>query len=469
MNTKELILQLHQIQAIEFGQFKLKSGVVSPFYLDLRKIVSFPKLLQVVSKKLANLIKDVPHELICGVPYAALSFATGAAMELGKPMIMKRKERKKYGTKKIVEGVYEAGQSCLVIEDTVTSGISLIETFNGLEEAGLKVNQAAIIVDRLQGGVEALEARGYEVHTLLTIQDILDVLLTEHKIDVSVYEATLKFIESHQVEPLPKKTEEPKFVGSYESRIPSAHHAVTKRLLNIIKTKKTNLIHSADVTTKEALLDLAEQVGPHICALKTHTDILPDFNMEFVHKLKAVAKKHNFLLFEDRKFCDIGSTVQKQFLSPLFNIPTWADMITIHVIGGESTITALKATGKLDNTALIIVAQMSTKDTLTSKEYVQKAKEIGEKHKDVVMGFVAQQRLSNDTGMLQFTPGINLQAKGDAHGQTYNSPAIAFQERGTDVMIVGRGIYQAKNPMVASIAYKQAGWQATLNRNLVTV
>lgn len=469
MSKTSIILALYEIGAIQFGAFTLRSGLPSPFYLDLRRVVSYPNLLADICQQLGQVIQPLDFELICGVPYAALSFATGISMQQNIPAIVKRKQRKKYGYKKLVEGVFEKGQTCIVVEDTMTSGISLVETLDDLQQEGLKVQDAVIIVDREQGGKDTLERKGYKVHALFTITQILETLQAEGKIDAQTVADTLAFIHQNYIPATPPTPPPPPPVPSYTDRIEKIHHPVTKKLLATIEQKQTNLIFSADVADPQQLLALADQVGPHICALKTHVDILPECSQAFIDQLTALAQKHQFLLFEDRKFADIGSTVQKQFTADLCNIPTWADLVTVHVIGGSSTINALKATGHLNNTGLVVIVQMSTSDTLTDESYIQKAVDIAENQKEVVVGIVAQKRFIKDWGMIQFTPGINLATKGDQHGQTYNTPTVAFQERGTDVMIVGRGIYQAENPVQAAIAYKTAGWEAyEMRHNMVS-
>ncbi len=102
-----------------------------------------------------------------------------------------------------------------------------------------------------------------------------------------------------------------------------------QKLLEAALAKKSNLIASADVTTTQELLALAEKVGPHIVALKTHIDIISDFEYEkTIVPLKEIAAKHQFLLMEDRKFADIGNTQELQFTSGVFKITDWADFVT---------------------------------------------------------------------------------------------------------------------------------------------
>jgi uridine monophosphate synthetase len=464
-HRQTLALQLYDIGAVQFGQFMLRSGIPSPIYLDMRRIVSYPQLLRQISSELWTLIAQQPFDFLCGVPYAALSLASGMSLLANKPMVVKRKERKSYGAKRMVEGVYEAGQTCAVIEDIVTSGVSLVETINDLEQEGLIIEHAVAIVDREQGGSSILAAKGYKLHALYTITELLDILLQAGRIDQNTHDQTLHFLHHTTYKQLPETSVAPTPAPKlrYEDRVKHCSNPIAKRLLHIMIDKQTNLALSADTATAAELLLLAEQAGPHICMLKTHVDNLPDFDRHFTAQLQAIAQKHNFLLFEDRKFADIGHIVRLQYTSPVFGISEWADVVTVHVVAGEASIVALRDTGLFDEKGLIIVAQMSTKDTLTDENYLQKAVEIGGSHKDCVIGFVAQSRVHNDWGMLQFTPGVHLATKGDSMGQTYNTPDIVFKERGADVIIVGRGIYAVADPTAAAQNYQQAGWQAYLN------
>ncbi|MCH2046197.1 MAG: orotidine-5'-phosphate decarboxylase [Saprospiraceae bacterium] len=462
---KELVLKLFELGVLKFGSFTLKSGLLSPFYLDFRRIIGDPNILRDISEQLWEIAKDLEFDHLCGVPYAALSISSTMSVLYGKPMIVKRKEAKKYGTKKIVEGVFEKGQKCIILDDVISSGISMIETLEALKKEGLQTTDVLAIVNRMQGGVPALESHGYRVHCVYEMDEILSVLLEYNKISKQQAEDTQEFIRNNSInfEQLRKEgVSVPSW--SYRNIKLRAEHPVAKRLINIITAKRSNLCCSADVSTKRELLQLANRVGPHICMLKTHIDNIQDFDRELVIELKKIAEKHNFIILEDRKFADIGHIVKQQFTSPPFSIADWADAVTVHVIAGSSSIDALRSTGYLNNTGLIIVAEMSTQDTLTSENYTEQAIRIAENNKDVVLGVVAQNYRPESAGLMMFTPGINIDSKGDQHGQVYNPPSEAFTKRGVDVMIVGRGIYQAEDIAKKAAEYRNIGWDSYQER-----
>jgi uridine monophosphate synthetase len=188
---KAIVLELYAIEAVRFGTFTLKSGLSSPIYLDLRLIVSYPQLLRRISQALWPLAGRLCFDRLCGVPYTALPIATALSLDHDIPMLMRRKEVKEYGTKKSIEGVFKPNERCLIIEDIVTSGSSILETASALEKEGLIVEDAIVVVSREQGS--RLKERGISLHPLLTIFDLLKTLLNEKHIS----EETFKSVNHH--------------------------------------------------------------------------------------------------------------------------------------------------------------------------------------------------------------------------------------------------------------------------------
>lgn len=129
-----------------------------------------------VAEHLQRLASEINHDLLCGVPYAALPFAAVMSVNTNTPMIMKRKETKLYATKKIIEGVYHKNQTCLVVEDVVTSGGSLLEAIRTLRAEHLNVTHAIVVLDREQGGASVLEANGVQVRCLFTLNNLVKIL-----------------------------------------------------------------------------------------------------------------------------------------------------------------------------------------------------------------------------------------------------------------------------------------------------
>lgn len=197
---KNITLELFQLGAFKFGDFLLKSGLRSPVYIDLRMTIARPHLLASIAEALHSIARGISFDLLCGVPYTALPFATAISIAHNIPMVLKRREKKEHGTGKMVEGIFSKGQRCLVIEDVVTSGKSILETSEQLNAEGLIVQDAVVLVDREQGGRKILAEKGIQLHSVCTISSIVNALVEKKKIDDTTAAATLGFIQSNQLQ-----------------------------------------------------------------------------------------------------------------------------------------------------------------------------------------------------------------------------------------------------------------------------
>lgn len=240
-------------------------------------------------------------------------------------------------------------------------------------------------------------------------------------------------------------------------------HPTTKKLRSIMHEKQSNLALSLDVTTKSEFLHIADLLGPDLCVLKTHIDIIEDFDLDLIDQLQILAHRHNFLIFEDRKFADIGETVKHQFSKGIFKISQWADIINAHGVAGPGIIDSLKSVAKPE-TGLLLLAQMSSKGNLLTLDVAKIITSWGDLHPDFVMGFITQERLPVKHDFIFMTPGVHLDKTGDGKDQQYRTPEQAIVRDGCDIIIVGRAIYGDSDPLKQAKRYKEAGWQAYLSR-----
>lgn len=240
---------------------------------------------------------------------------------------------------------------------------------------------------------------------------------------------------------------------------------IGKKLFRLMAKKKTTLAVAADVTTSSELLHLAETLGPEICVFKTHIDIITDFTPDLTVRLKEIAQKHDFMIFEDRKFADIGNTVKHQFLDGIYRIAAWADIINAHSLPGSGIVEGLREASS--NSGLLLIAQMSSKGNLADPAYCKATVALAEQNADFIMGLIAQEKVSLLPYMVHMTPGVSLETKGDTLGQQYNSPHAVIAERGSDIIIVGRAIIGAKNPRSEAQRFREAALQAFDQKSLL--
>ncbi|KKT54086.1 MAG: orotidine 5'-phosphate decarboxylase [Candidatus Jacksonbacteria bacterium RIFOXYD2_FULL_43_21] len=336
-----------------------------------------------------------------------------------------------------------------------------------------------------------------------------------------------------------------------KDRQKTIQNPVAINLLNLMMLKKSNLALSLDVTDPTAFFKIIERVGSEIVLLKTHVDIIDQFDAGFLKRLLMLKEKFNFLIFEDRKFADIGHTVKLQYTAGLYKIIDWADLVNAHLFPGPMIIEGLREAWREQPElarGLVLIPQMTSRDNLFNSLIATRAVEWARKYSDFVIGFIgaakapldsiAQQamvanelntkdgrrhfwtilkeRLANwpakpeaDAQAIQaeyqelmkgmesdgksavskidqshnkeidtleklrsatwpefliMTPGVQLLEGGDTLGQTYVTPETAV-EQGADIIIVGRGIYEAEEPGKVAAQYREAGWQALVERD----
>ncbi len=172
--VEPLVEGLLSMGCVQFGEFTLKSGLVSPIYIDLRRLVGFPGWMTQVAAAYIRQLKTLEFDRIAGLPYAALPIATAVSLQGNYPMIYPRKSTKDYGTAADVEGIYHPGETVAVIDDLATTGGSKFEAIEKLTAVGLVVHDVIVLIDRESGAKEALESEGFRMHALFTLTQLLD-------------------------------------------------------------------------------------------------------------------------------------------------------------------------------------------------------------------------------------------------------------------------------------------------------
>jgi orotate phosphoribosyltransferase len=194
----EICRILNKIGALQFGTFKLTSGKISPYYIDLRIVPSFPDVLQKVCNFYTNFIRDDigmnAFNRVAGIPVAGIPFASIIAHSLKKPFIYIRKGIRLHGRQRRIEGILSPGDRVLLIDDLITTGLSLRKAAKAIMAEGGVVTDAVVLLDREEGGREKLMKNGIKLHALLKISEVAKKLYEIEAINEEQLKTILKQI-----------------------------------------------------------------------------------------------------------------------------------------------------------------------------------------------------------------------------------------------------------------------------------
>src|SRR5512136_650267 len=189
---------LHKIDALKFGVFKLTSGKASPYYIDLRVVPSFPdafrKICDFYAEQITNNVGLKNFDRVAGVPLAGIPFASQIAYNLGKPFLYVRKGIRLHGRKRRVEGILSSGDRVLLVDDLVTTGLTLNRAAKAVRAEGGVVKEAIALLDREEGGKEKLEKNGIKLYSLLRMSEVANTLFEIEAIDEESRKTILKQI-----------------------------------------------------------------------------------------------------------------------------------------------------------------------------------------------------------------------------------------------------------------------------------
>ena len=247
---------------------------------------------------------------------------------------------------------------------------------------------------------------------------------------------------------------------------------IARRFMETATRKQSLVCLAADRNTMAGLFELIDQVGPYLAALKTHVDLVDDWTPGGWAEFCSKAHQADLLIFEDRKFADIGKISQNQ-MAGVYDIRSWSDLVTAHLISGPDIVDGLQA-GWADvgrSGGVLLLAQMSSRGNLLTPNYTDEVVRSGRSHPGV-FGFIGNgsrpvelKELRKKVGesKMIWTPGVNLAVGDGAMGQRYGDPRAAILA-GSDCIIVGSGIHNSDSPSESAKAYAKASWDALLER-----
>ena len=194
----EIAKILHKIDALKFGLFKLTSGKVSPYYIDLRIVPSFPDAFRQIcdfyGEAITSQIGLKNFDRIAGVPIAGIPFASQIAYNLKKPFLYVRKGIRLHGRQRRVEGILISGDRVLLVDDLVTTGLTMKKAAEAVTAEGGIVKETVALLDREEGGKEKLAKSRIQLHALLKISEVANALYEIGAIDAQNLKTILRQI-----------------------------------------------------------------------------------------------------------------------------------------------------------------------------------------------------------------------------------------------------------------------------------
>ncbi|MEK6869246.1 MAG: orotate phosphoribosyltransferase [Nanoarchaeota archaeon] len=197
MNEK-IAKALVDANVVKFGDFILASGIKSPIYVNLRVVPSYPESFSAVIEELSKVVKKIKPDVVAGAETAGIPLAAAISLKTKIPMVYVRKRPKGYGMNQLIEGELQKGQKVVLVDDMATNAFSKLAFIDGIRQAGGIVNDVVIVLDREQGGADALAKENVKLHSLITLKELLNYMKDNNLLDENKYDETMQYLERNQ-------------------------------------------------------------------------------------------------------------------------------------------------------------------------------------------------------------------------------------------------------------------------------
>ena len=193
---RRLVRKLYFNKIILFGEFRLTSGLISPYYIDLRSIYSYPDIFKEIIEYYVHEISSFKDDVdvIAGLESGGIAIAATLGYILNKPMIYIRKKPKEIGMMRLIEGVLSEGDKVVIVDDVATTGGTIARGVKAIRDVGGSIDKAVVFIDRLQGAKEKLSKLGVKLYSILDIKSVLNMLYQEKLISSELHDKILSYI-----------------------------------------------------------------------------------------------------------------------------------------------------------------------------------------------------------------------------------------------------------------------------------
>tara|TARA_B100001057_G_scaffold499094_1_gene608494 strand:+ start:71 stop:1636 length:1566 start_codon:yes stop_codon:yes gene_type:complete len=432
ISKSSILKQLIDNKIFVFEDITLKNGGVSPYYCNFKNLYNDHNLVNNILSYISNMIEfhKLEADKISGVPLGALPLATLLSNKLGKGLLMTREEKKQYGMKSLIEGVYQLEDKVLLLEDVVTTGKSVIDEVKLLRNNGLTVTHVISLFNRNEGGKINLDNNNINLLSIFQFNDLI-TLLESNDFDKHILEK-LRFYHDKTQKKLVQDidnsnednvnlneksdnnddddddNEENKHNNNlYDpdytyNKLLDNHH----ELLSIMEQKKTALCLSLDTMSWKYGYKILDDCGPYICMVKLHVELFLDWNDNCMNQLLELSEKHNFKIMQDSKLPDVPSINDKIVTNLKYKINQWANYITIQPYNYVNNMRELSKY----NIKYTPVCEMNIENNFYNEEYIENVSnmlKIENKNKLYDIPCIVSQKLfRNNKNVLRFTPGV---------------------------------------------------------------